>query len=472
LSTGPAQLLPSPDNTAAATGDFNGDGFMDVAVTKGSALGTEVYLNVESATNPAQRVFSTSPRVLGDQTPSSDVAVADFDNDGDLDIVTASNAGQSNDVFLNSGNASFTLFVTLGAGNTNAVTTADFNGDGRVDLAFANANGASVFLNTPGPTFTAGAAIGTGDGRELVAADFDLDGLPDLVIANASGPSRFHKNLGAGQFAAGVTIDTGGAESVTSADFNGDGRPDLAFARIASAAMPPSIVVYQNNPGGPTAPLFVLVAGLGASPTVDVLATDVDLDTFADIVAIGASGTHQVYRGNGAGGFSLHPTQFLLAGASGGAFGKLSVDNRVDLAVGGSPGTGVFFNDGRGGLGPGDTDKPVIQLLGEASLEIEIGASYQDAGATATDLIDGSLTAAIVTNNPVNPRIIGNYTVTYDVTDSSGNAAARVTRSVRVAAREGTGGGGGGAIGGPLALLGLLLYLIAYLRQRSRSRPC
>jgi hypothetical protein len=160
----------------------------------------------------------------------------------------------------------------------------------------------------------------------------------------------------------------------------------------------------------------------------------------------------------------------LLAGASGGAFGKLSVDNRVDLALGGSPGTGVFFNDGRGGLGPGDTDKPVIQLLGEASLEIEIGASYQDAGATATDLIDGSLTAAIVTNNPVNPRIIGNYTVTYDVTDSSGNAAARVTRSVRVAAREGTGGGGGGAIGGPLALLGLLLCLLAYVRERSRSR--
>jgi Domain of unknown function (DUF5011)/FG-GAP-like repeat len=340
-----------------------------------------------------------------------------------------------------------------------------------VDLAFANATAATVHLNGPGPTFSAAVPIGTGNIRELVVADFDLDGLPDLVFANAAGPSRFHKNLGAGQFAAGIVIDNGGAESVAAADFNGDSRPDLAFARVSAAVMPPSIVVYQNNPGG-SAPLFVLVAGLGAAPIVDVLATDVDLDSFADVVAIGASGTHQVYRGNGAGGFSLHPTQFLLAGATGAAFGKLSVDDRVDLAVAGNAGTGVFFNDGRGGLGPGDTDRPVISLLGEASAEVEIGTTYQDAGATATDLIDGNLTTRIVTNNPVNARIIGTYTVTYDVTDNSGNAATRATRSVRVSAREGTGGGGGGAIDPALAALGLLLCMVAYWRRRARSRAC
>jgi hypothetical protein len=327
-------------------------------------------------------------------------------------------------------------------------------------------------LNAPGPAFTAGPSFGSGDGRDLVAADLDLDGLPDLIVANASGQSRFHKNLGAGQFAAGVVVDNGGAESVASADFNGDGRQDLAFARVSTAAMPPSIIVYQNNPGGPTAPLFVLVASLGAAPIVDVLATDVDLDSFADVVGVGATGTHQVYRGNGAGGFSLHPTQFSLSGATGAAFGKLSVDDRVDLAVSGAVGTGVFFNDGRGGLGPGDTDRPVIALLGEASVEIEIGVTYQDAGATATDQIDGNLTARIVTNNPVNTRIVGTYTVTYDVSDNSGNAATRVSRSVRVGAREGTGGGGGGAIGAPFALLGLLLYVAALARGRSRSRRC
>ena len=64
-----------------------------------------------------------------------------------------------------------------------------------------------------------------------------------------------------------------------------------------------------------------------------------------------------------------------------------------------------------------------------------------------------------MTGNPVNTAVIGSYVVTYDVTDSSGNAAVRQTRTVRVTAREGTGGGGGGAVGAPLALLGLLLWL-------------
>jgi len=471
LTSGPAQLLPSPDNVSAATGDFNRDGFIDLALTKGSASGTEVYLNVESTTNPAQRMLSPSPLVLGDQLPSTDVLAADLDGDGDLDLVTTNNTAQSNNVFLNSGTGAFTLFATLGAGDSNAAAAGDFNGDGRLDLAFAGPAAAAIYLNAPGPTFTPATPVGTGNMRELVVADFDLDGLPDLVLANAAGPSRFHKNLGGGQFAAGVVIDSGGAESVASADFNGDSRPDLAFARVGTAVMPPSIVVYQNNPGG-TAPLFVIVAGLGAAPTLDVLATDVDLDSFADLVAVGASGTHQVYRGNGAGGFSLHPTQFLLTGATGAAFGKLSIDDRVDLAVAGTGGAGVFFNDGRGGLGPGDTDKPVIQLVGEASVEVEVGTTYQDSGATATDSIDGNLTTRIVTNNPVNPRIVGTYTVTYDVTDNSGNAASRVTRSVRVGAREGTGGGGGGAVDAAVVAALMLLYLGACVRRRARSRAC
>jgi MprA protease rhombosortase-interaction domain-containing protein len=456
---------------SAATGDFNRDGFIDLALTKGSASGTEVYLNVESTTNPAQRMLSLTPLVLGDQVPSTDVLAADLDGDGDLDLVTTNNTAQSNNVFLNSGAGEFTLFATLGAGDSNAAAAGDFNGDGRLDLAFAGPTAVAIYLNGPGPTFTPATPVGTGTMREIVVADFDLDGLPDLVVANAAGPSRFHKNLGAGQFAAGVAIDSGSAESVASADFNGDGRPDLAFARVSNAVMPPSIVVYQNNPGG-AAPLFVIVAGLGAAPILDVLATDVDLDSFADLVAVGASGTHQVYRGNGAGGFSLHSTQFLLAGAMGAAFGKLSVDDRVDLAVAGSAGAGVFFNDGRGGLGPGDTDAPVIQLLGEASVEVEVGTTYQDSGATATDSIDGNLTARIVTNNPVNPRIIGTYTVTYDVTDNSGNAATRATRSVRVGAREGTGGGGGGAVDPAVAAALILLCLAAYVRRRTRSRAC
>lgn len=79
-----------------------------------------------------------------------------------------------------------------------------------------------------------------------------------------------------------------------------------------------------------------------------------------------------------------------------------------------------------------DTTKPVITLLGNASVTITEGDTYTDAGATALDETDGDITADIVTVNPVDVNTAGSYTVTYNVTDAAGNAADEVTRSVTV----------------------------------------
>ena len=79
-----------------------------------------------------------------------------------------------------------------------------------------------------------------------------------------------------------------------------------------------------------------------------------------------------------------------------------------------------------------DTTKPVITLLGAAEVFIEYASTYYDAGATATDDTDGTLTGSIVTDNPVNTFVLGDYTVTYNVADSSGNDADEVTRIVHV----------------------------------------
>jgi hypothetical protein len=63
---------------------------------------------------------------------------------------------------------------------------------------------------------------------------------------------------------------------------------------------------------------------------------------------------------------------------------------------------------------------------------LRFGATYVDAGATALDAEDGDLTGSIVTVNPVNTLIAGTYFVTYDVSDSSANAAVQVIRTVTV----------------------------------------
>ncbi|MCF6180612.1 immunoglobulin-like domain-containing protein [Lutibacter sp.] len=79
-----------------------------------------------------------------------------------------------------------------------------------------------------------------------------------------------------------------------------------------------------------------------------------------------------------------------------------------------------------------DTTAPVISLLGTTPITVEVGSSYADAGATATDNYDGDVTSSITTVNPVNTSVVNSYTVTYNVSDSNGNAATEVTRTVNV----------------------------------------
>jgi len=77
-----------------------------------------------------------------------------------------------------------------------------------------------------------------------------------------------------------------------------------------------------------------------------------------------------------------------------------------------------------------DTTPPVITMNG-GDITIEAGTTYADAGAEASDDVDGNVTANIVTTNPVDSNVADSYTVTYDVNDSAGNSV-QATRSVTV----------------------------------------
>jgi len=83
-----------------------------------------------------------------------------------------------------------------------------------------------------------------------------------------------------------------------------------------------------------------------------------------------------------------------------------------------------------------DTTAPIITLIGNATINLTVGDNYSDAGATASDLVDGDLTASIVETGTVDTNTANTYTIHFNVADIAGNNAQEVTRTVIVSEPE------------------------------------
>jgi len=106
------------------------------------------------------------------------------------------------------------------------------------------------------------------------------------------------------------------------------------------------------------------------------------------------------------------------------------------FAITATDGSGNATTTGTLSVSVVDTTAPVISLVGSAIVNSELGRVYSDAGATATDNKDGSVTSSITTVSDVDANTVGSYTVTYNVTDAAGNAATQVTRTINVGPDE------------------------------------
>ncbi len=82
--------------------------------------------------------------------------------------------------------------------------------------------------------------------------------------------------------------------------------------------------------------------------------------------------------------------------------------------------------------GAADATAPVITLNGASTINLTVGDSFTDPGATATDNVDGNISANIVVTGSVNTSVAGTYTLNYNVSDAAGNAATQVSRTVNV----------------------------------------
>jgi VCBS repeat-containing protein len=463
VSSAPQQRVADIAARAVTAADFDGDGFDDVAVATASPQGVVLLANTVDPANAARRILAATPQALGGEALGADLAAADLDRDGDLDLVLAAAAGAPDRAFL-AANGSFTS-TELGAAalDSRAVAAADVNGDAFVDLVFASPGGGRLLINSgSGGVFTSGPTIGTGDAVDVLLVDLLGDGLPELVLANADGDAAVYGNSG-GVFKLAHTLPTGPASTVAAGDFNADGRSDLVFGR-ATAAPPavPAVVVWLNG-----AELFVSDQ-LGAAATSGLLIRDFDVNDSADVLAASSTG-QRIFTNAGAGNgvFVLHPQQLATPGASGVAAGRFSSDDRVDLVVAGD-GLAVFVNDGKGNFGSGDSTPPTLTLRGEPTINLVIDSPFADPGATAVDDVDGDVSSRIVVSGSVNTAMLGTYVLTYAVSDLSGNAAAPVTRTVNIQAQPAaTDGGGSGATGIELMVLLLAAWLACSPRPRS-----
>ncbi|HXN45590.1 MAG TPA: VCBS repeat-containing protein [Bryobacteraceae bacterium] len=279
FTAAPSSPFPagSQPNSVAA-GDFNGDGKLDLAIANYNSNNVTVLLG------DGQGGFTAapgSPFPAGTQPYS--VAVGDFSGDGKPDLAIANIASGNVTVLLGNGAGGFAAAPNspFAVGSyPESVVAADFNADGKLDIAVAgvglySATGSNVTVllgdGTGGFTAVQSGPAATGDSpTALATADFNEDGLPDLAVINPeTGTIAVLLGNGTGGFTSATGSPfTAGTQPVSLAagDFNVDGKPDFAVVNYGSN----NLTVLLN---GSTPPLKLLspvngTTGLSVTPTL------------------------------------------------------------------------------------------------------------------------------------------------------------------------------------------------------------
>jgi hypothetical protein len=235
-------------------------------------------------------LLQTPPATFGIGVGPFEVAAADLDGDGSLELVTAN---LNNVSVLTPG--TFGVHADFPAGaDPNDLAIGDVNGDGKLDLAVADLSGGVSVLQQNGfDSFPAPTNFDTGSSVFAVRfADINHDGRPDLVVTNfVSGSVSVLLNTTATgatspSFALAQAFATQvGPEGIAVGDLNGDGRPDLAVANRASdsisillnttadGAAVPTFLPAQNFATG-NGPLFIADADLNGDGKLDLVVSN------------------------------------------------------------------------------------------------------------------------------------------------------------------------------------------------------
>lgn len=278
---------------------------------------------------------------------------ADFNGDGKKDLAVANFNSKNVSVFLGTGTGTFGVHTNFIVDSLpESITSADFNRDGHIDLAIANdaTNNISILLGNGSGSF--GVATNftvSANPRCVISADFNGDTIPDLAVA-AAGANKVSILFGSGNgsFVASSNYSVGTfPESITCADFNNDGKLDLATANYSSNNI--SILL------GSSVGLFSVQSTFsGGLKPISIVHADFNLDGNMDLATANySSGGNNitVFYGNGLANFNTN-TSFAPAGTNPNSIinADFNNDGFVDLAVANktSNDVAIVLNDGTG----------------------------------------------------------------------------------------------------------------------------
>jgi enediyne biosynthesis protein E4 len=254
--------MQSYEGPGAATADVNGDGLLDVFVGAGAGLPSNVYLQNKSGGFVPSSSFALQKTMMGDVVAA---AFFDLDLDGDQDLYLVSGGNEfekghpalADYLFVNDGKGQFAVSTIARPDlreSGRAVAVADFNGDGRADLAVAQRGGqqygqaghiqllrntAQGLLIEKEPIF----ASDQGMINDLCVADINGDGKPDLVAVGEWMAPRFYLNGGVGKPWTKTDLPSNLAglyKSVLAADLDKDGQNELILGNCGQNQLFPA----------------------------------------------------------------------------------------------------------------------------------------------------------------------------------------------------------------------------------------
>jgi Ca2+-binding RTX toxin-like protein len=325
----PFTLDIMPHSNSASLADVNDDGNVDMVTANNFSNNISVLLGDGRGKFMMQTTFAVGV------FPQS-VTVADVNDDGNMDVVSANTGSDNISVLLGDGRGNFAAQTTFTVDESpESVVVVDVNGDGKLDVVTVNSwgsNNVSVLLGDGRGSFAAQTTFAVGSiPRSVSVADVNNDGNVDMVTANEwSDNISVLLSDGRGNFTAQTIFAVGNFPvSVGVADVNGDGNADIVTANWSSDDVS---VLLGDGRGGFAAQIIFAV---DVDP-ISVSVGDVNGDSNADVVTANIRNKSiSVLLGDGKGNFA---TQTIVAVGSSSSPSSVSVadvngDGKADVVV-------------------------------------------------------------------------------------------------------------------------------------------